>query len=122
MSKQINPALQLSEKNTHRLQTPSEIGAELSVLSAQVAEICRRYGVAELSVFGSAARGELRPESDVDLLVDFQPGVSHGLDYFGLEEELSKALGRPVDLATKKWLRPNVRAAILEDARILYAA
>ena len=88
----------------------------------RISEICRRYQVVEMSVFGSAARGELRPDSDLDVLVEFAPGASWGWDYFGLEEDLSQAVGRRVDLATKKWLKPGVRARILRDARVIYAA
>ena len=54
-----------------------------------VAEICSRYGVQELSIFGSAARGDMRPDSDVDVLVEFLPGVVHGWEYFRLEMELA---------------------------------
>jgi len=88
----------------------------------KVAEICRRHRIKELSVFGSAARGELRPDSDVDVLVEFEPGAVYGLSYFGLEQDLAEAFGRPVDLATKKWLKPAVRAEILNQLRVLYAA
>ena len=54
--------------------------------------------------------------------MEFEPGVAWGWDYFGLEQELAALLGRPVDLATKKWLKPRVRAEILRDARVIYAA
>ena len=64
----------------------------------------------------------MRQDSDVEILVEFAPGVAWGWDYFGLEQELAQVLGRPVDLATKKWLKPKVRAEILDDARIIYAA
>ena len=90
--------------------------------SEQIAALCRRYHIVELAVFGSTARGDRRPDSDVDILVEFEPGVAWGWDYFGLEQELAKIFGRPVDLATKKWLKPNVRAEILRDTRVVYAA
>ena len=54
--------------------------------------------------------------------MDFEPGVAYGWDYFGLEQELAAVFGRPVDLAAKKWLKPKVRAEILRDARVIYAA
>lgn len=88
----------------------------------KLAAMCRRYRIAELSLFGSAARGQLRPDSDIDVLVEFEPGVAWGWDYFALEQELTELLGRPVDLATKKWLKPEVRASILQDSRVIYAA
>ena len=98
------------------------LSPRLDVSSQDLAEICRRYRIAELSVFGSTARGERRPDSDVDILVEFEPGVVWGWDYFALERELAALLGCPVDLATKKWLKPGVRAEILREARVVYAA
>ncbi len=98
------------------------LSSGLEIPSEKIAEICRRYQIVEMAVFGSTARGDMRPDSDVDILVEFAPGVAWGWDYFGLEQELAQVLGRPVDLATKKWLKPKVRAEILDDARIIYAA
>lgn len=94
----------------------------LDIPREQIEAICHRYQIVELSVFGSAARGDVRPDSDIDLMVEFAPCVVWGLEYFELERELSQVFGRPVDLATKKWLKPSVRAEILRDARIVYAA
>ena len=95
---------------------------KLGVDGRRLAEVCRRYGVAELAVFGSVARGEEGAGSDVDVLVEFAPGVTHGLTYVALEQELSKVFGREVDLATKKWLKAGVRGEILADAVVIYAA
>lgn len=96
--------------------------ATLHVDFPRIAEICRRYGIERLSVFGSAARGELRPDSDVDVMVDFLPDVAHGWAYFRLEHELSEAFGRPVDLATRKWMKPRVKSRAVPEARLIYAA
>ena len=90
---------------------------------ASLADLCRRYHVRELSVFGSAARGEMRPESDIDLLVEFLPGAQVDLvDHAGLMLDLSRLLGRRVDLVSKNGLKPLIRASVLEEARLLYAA
>ena len=84
--------------------------------------ICRRYHVRELSVFGSAARGDLRPESDIDLLVEFLPGAPVGLFELGeMGEDLETALGRKVDLVPKGGLKPLIRPDVLKDSRLLYA-
>jgi hypothetical protein len=94
-----------------------------SLPTAALQELCHRYEVRELSMFGSAARGELRPESDIDLLVDFAPGAKVGLWEFGrLERELQALLGRKVDLVSKRGLKPRVRRSVLQDVKILYAA
>lgn len=88
-----------------------------------LAELCRRYGVKELSLFGSAIRGEMRPDSDIDIMVEFEPGVRIGLIKFeSLVDELEALTGRKVDLVTKHGLKPWVRPCVLEDARVIYAA
>jgi len=88
-----------------------------------LAEVCRRYGVKELSVFGSAVRGEMRPDSDVDIMVEFEPSVRIGLIKFeSFIEELESLAGRRVDLVTKRGLKPWVRPQVLKSARVIYAA
>ncbi|MBL0161565.1 MAG: nucleotidyltransferase family protein [Bryobacterales bacterium] len=73
-------------------------------------EICRRFQVDNLSVFGSVARGQMRADSDVDLLVEFLPAAEIGLiEYAGLMLALSGLLGRKVDLVSKPALRPVLR-------------
>jgi predicted nucleotidyltransferase len=88
-----------------------------------LSEVCRRYGVKELALFGSAVRGEMRPESDLDIMVEFEPGARIGLIKFeSLVEELESLAGRRVDLVTKRGLKPWVRPQALKDARVIYAA
>ena|ERR1039457_745554 len=97
------------------------VGIELP--HAGIAEICRRYEVRELSLFGSAARGDMRPESDIDLLVDFLPGARPGLlGVSAMTREFAALLGRRVDLAVKPALKPLVRSEVLADARLIYSA
>jgi len=91
---------------------------DVEVDEARLADLCRRYQVRELSLFGSAARGEMRPDSDIDLLVEFLPGAEVDLvDYAGLMLDLSKLLGRKVDLVSKNGLKPLIRNSVLEEAR-----
>lgn len=91
----------------------------VQVEEATLADLCRQYRVRELPVFGSAARGEMRPDSDIDLLVEFIPEAKVDLfDYAGLMLDLSKLIGRKVDLVSKKGLKPLIRASILKDARL----
>ena len=95
----------------------------IQVDSPMLAELCRRYSVKELCLFGSAARGEMGPESDVDIMVEFEPGVRIGLIRFeSLVEELESLAERRVDLVTKRGLKPWVRSEVLKDARVIYAA
>ena len=96
---------------------------DIQIEEQSLAEVCRRYSVTELSLFGSAARGEMHPESDIDLMVEFQPGARIGLiEFESLSEELESLVGRRVDLVTKRRLKPWVRPHVLKDARIIYAA
>jgi len=89
----------------------------------EIVEICRRYDVKELAVFGSAARGEMRPDSDIDLLVDFLPEARVSLlRHAAAERELTALLGRKVDLVSKRALKDAVRDEVLPRARIIYAA
>lgn len=76
-------------------------------------EICERYGVAELYVFGSTARGEATESSDIDLLYVLTPGASLGFAINDFEDELNRALARRVDLISKRALHPMLRDAAL---------
>ena len=93
------------------------------VEATNLAALCRRYHVQELAVFGAAARGEMRADSDIDLLVEFLPDAEVDLvDHAGLMLDLSDLLDRKVDLVSKKGLKPLIRDSVLEQARLLYAA
>lgn len=95
----------------------------LPLQSARIADICRRYHVRSLHLFGSAAVGQERADSDVDLLVDFVPGQApSGFGLVDLQDELSRAFqGRPVDLAFPSVLdNPFRRAAITPQLRPLF--
>jgi predicted nucleotidyltransferase len=95
---------------------------EIKALGLRLAELCQKYGIAELSVFGSVARGDARPDSDVDLLYVRVPGNDLGMSYFALQDDLEKLFGRPVDLVPKESLHRVIRDQILADAQVLYAA
>ena len=88
-----------------------------------IAALCQRYRVEELSLFGSALRDDFRPDSDLDLLVTFDPEADVGfLELAGLGRELSTLLERSVDVVPKRGLKPIIRDDILASARVLYAA
>lgn len=90
-------------------------------LRPRLAELCRKYGIAELSVFGSVARGDDRPDSDVDLLYVRGPDSVLGWEFFGLQEELEALIGRSVDVVPKDGLHWVVRDRVLGDAKVVYA-
>lgn len=87
-----------------------------------LSEFCRRNGIRRLAVFGSALRDDFRPDSDVDILVEFEPGTRIGLRFFALERELSALLGRKVDLNTPHFLSPYFRGEVLAEAEDIYVA
>lgn len=88
-----------------------------------LAAFCRRHHIKKLSLFGSAQRGELRPESDIDLLVAFEPGYVPGLiTLAGMEIELTEKLGRKVDLRTSQDLSRYFREQVVNAAEVQYEA
>lgn len=90
----------------------------------RIAEFCRRWRVAELSLFGSVLREDFRPESDVDVLVEFEPEARLGWrEWEEMERELEEIFGRPVDLVEKRAVtNPFRRHDILKTHRVVYAA
>lgn len=89
----------------------------------ELEEFSRKHKLTELAIFGSALRDDFRKDSDIDILVDWLPGTPIGLmEFEGMRQELSALLGRPVDLGSKRSLRPEVRDEILGSRRVLYAA
>lgn len=96
----------------------------IDIPAHELAEVCRRWRIAELAVSGSVVRDDAGPESDIDLLVSFEAGDHWStLDLARLIIELENLLGRKVDLVEERSLKnPFKRRAILEDRRILYAA
>jgi predicted nucleotidyltransferase len=96
---------------------------QIDIQTAKVAEFCRRYRIRELSLFGSVLRDDFRADSDVDVLVDFEPDAPHSLfDLARMEEELSALLGRKVDLVERPGLRnPFRRYEILRTRQVIFA-
>lgn len=87
-----------------------------------IAEFCRRNHIRKLALFGSALRSDFRPGSDIDVLVEFEPGHTPGLAFFGMQEELSRLLGRRVDLNTPQDLSRYFRDEVLRAAETVYVA
>ncbi len=85
-------------------------------------EVCERYGVVRLEVFGSLVHGAARPDSDIDLLYTLAPGTRLGWAIEDLNEELAAVFGRPVDLVSHRGLNPRIRERVLAEAQPFYAA
>ncbi|MFP5285126.1 MAG: nucleotidyltransferase family protein [Thermoanaerobaculia bacterium] len=89
----------------------------------QLADFCRRNHIRRLSLFGSVLREDFGPESDIDILVEFEPGHVPGFRFIRLQEELSQLFGgRPVDLVTPKFLNHRIRNEVLKSAQVQYVA
>ncbi len=96
---------------------------DLTVPKEKIAEFCKKNHIKKLSLFGSALRDDFRPDSDVDILVEFDPEAQVGLIRFaGLELELSALLGRKVDLNTPGFISKYYREEVLAEAEVHYDA
>lgn len=96
--------------------------AHVPVPQDQIAEFCRRNQIRSLALFGSVLRADFRPDSDVDVLVEFSPEARVGLLAMGrMQRELAALFRRPVDLVLKDGLKPRIREAVLTSTEVLYA-
>jgi predicted nucleotidyltransferase len=97
--------------------------AHVDIPKQRVAEFCRRNHIRRLALFGSVLRDDFRPDSDVDVLVEFEPGACVGLlRLAGMEIELGEILGRKVDLNTPGFLSDYFRDQVLAEAEVQYDA
>ena len=87
-----------------------------------IADFCRRHHIRRLALFGSVLRDDFGPESDVDVLVEFDPDHIPGLAFFAMQDELSEIVGRRVDLNTPGFLSPYFRDQVIAEADVLYDA
>jgi len=94
----------------------------IDIPQGAISDFCRRNHIRRLALFGSVLREDFGPESDVDVLVEFEAGQSPGLEFFSMQEELSALLGRRVDLNTPGFLSRHFRRAVLAEAEVLYVA
>ncbi len=96
--------------------------ARIAVPQAEIEAFCRRNHIRRLALFGSVIREDFTPDSDVDVLVEFEPGKTPGYAFFGMQDELSDLLGRQVDLNTPQDLSKYFRDEVLAEAESLYVA
>jgi predicted nucleotidyltransferase len=94
----------------------------LELLEADVADVCRRFQVRELALFGSAVRGDFHSGSDVDFLVEFEAHARTGFRFCALQRELEALVSRRVDLVSKRALNPLIRDEILASRQVIYAS
>ena len=95
---------------------------EVEIPREKLAEFCRRHRIRKLMFFGSILRDDFQPESDIDVLVEFEPGARTGLLFFAMQDELSEILGRKVDLNTIGFLSKYFRDQVLTEGEVQYDA
>ena len=95
-----------------------DIAELLNAKKGEILRIAAKHGARNVRVFGSVARGEARPDSDVDFLVDMEPGRSL-FDMGGLLMDLRALLGLDVDVVTEHGLKPRIRDRVLKEAELL---
>ncbi len=102
------------------------MNARIDIPSDEIAAFCKRWQITELALFGSVLRDDFSPDSDIDVLVEFEPGRTPGLRFVSMSMELSELFGMPVDVLTRSSVErsPNYlrRKAILDSAEVIYTA
>jgi predicted nucleotidyltransferase len=104
----------LMNRDVHNSQVPK-------FPKEKIAEFCQKHHIKKLAIFGSVLRPDFRDDSDIDVLVEFDPDHIPGLAFFAMEEELSKILGRKVDLNTPQFLSKYFRDQVIKEAVVQYA-
>ena len=95
--------------------------AKVEIDRDAISEFCRRHHIKKLSLFGSVLRDDFGPDSDVDVLVEFEPGRTPGYQFITMQDELSEMLGRKVDLITPGFLHRLIRGRVMKEAEPQYA-
>jgi predicted nucleotidyltransferase len=92
----------------------------ITIPEAAIADFCQRHHIRKLALFGSVLRDDFSPDSDVDVLVEFEPGQTPGFVFFNMQDELAEILGRKVDFNTADFLSEYFRDKVVSRATILY--
>jgi uncharacterized protein len=95
---------------------------QIRIPKSALVAFCRTHHIKKLALFGSVLRPDFNPESDVDVLVEFEPGHVPGLAFFGMEFELTGLIGRQVDLQTPQFVSRYFRDSVLKEAQTQYEA
>jgi uncharacterized protein len=92
----------------------------VAVNQEAVADFCRKHHIVKLAIFGSALRDDFTPDSDIDVLVEFDPEYIPGFAFVDMQDELSEIVQRRVDLSTRGFLSPYIRDRVEREAYVLY--
>jgi hypothetical protein len=92
----------------------------ITISRNDIVKFCRRHHIRRLALFGSVLRGDFRPDSDVDVLVEFDPGARTGFRFAGMQAELGRILARDVHLLTPGFISDDFRKKALENTQVIY--
>jgi len=93
----------------------------IDVSTDAINALCQQHHIQKLSLFGSVLREDFRADSDVDILVEFEPGCTPGFEFIDIQDQLSALVGRQVDLNTPKCLSRYFREKVIDEAKVIYA-
>jgi uncharacterized protein len=96
------------------------VSAAIKIPEQEIAVFCKKHHITKMALFGSVLRDDFGPESDVDVLVEFDPRNNPGLEYFDIQDRLSDLIGRRVDLVTYMGLSKYIRNKVLREAQTIY--
>ena len=102
--------------------TEERMSIKVDISRDMIAEFCRRNHIRRLALFGSVLRDDFTADSDIDVLVEFEPDHVPGLAFYGMQRQLAEIFGRKVDMNTAKDLSPYFREEVLDEAEYLYVA
>lgn len=94
--------------------------ANIAIAEDRLADFCRKNHIRKLALFGSILRQDFKADSDIDVLVEFEPGKAPGFAFFRIQDELSQLFGRKVDLNTPGFLSEYFRDQVVAEATVLY--
>jgi hypothetical protein len=99
-----------------------KMNLKINIPEEKIVAFCRHNQIRKFAFFGSVLRDDFTPASDVDVLVEFEPGTRVGLRFFDMEQELSGIIGRKVDLNTAGFLSKYFREKVISEAEVIYDA
>ncbi|NER48816.1 MAG: nucleotidyltransferase family protein [Symploca sp. SIO1A3] len=100
--------------------TPTPKTLPITFKQEAIATLCQQYHIRKLALFGSVLRNDFRPNSDVDILVEFEPGHIPGFDFIDIQDKLSEIIGRTIDLNTPQDLSRYFRDQVMAEAKEIY--
>ena len=93
----------------------------IEINEAELRSLCQQYHIQKLALFGSVLRDDFRPDSDIDVLVEFELGHVPGFEFIDIQDRLAEIIGRPIDLNTPNALSRYFRDKVLTESKVIYA-